>query len=1369
MRRWGNNTDVREAGARCTPLIFASAPAVVAATAPGPAPPGISDWASTVGAALAGLALVTLAVALTRWITYLTRDRAKTVAALRQSQERYRAFISNSTEGIYRIEFDPPIDTSLPTERVIDLVYERGRYAECNDAMARMYGLAGCDELVGRTLDFMLPPSDPAARAYLASIIEAGYRVSEVESAERDAAGNTVYFSNSMIADVEGGLLRRVWGTQRDISERKRVEEQRRASEERLRVFIEQAPAGLAMLDRNLRYIAASKQFLEDWGVTGEVVGRLHYEVFNDVPERWRPVHQRALAGEILRADEDPFERADGTTQWVRWEVRPWRDERGEIGGILIGAEDVSERVRAERRVHASEQQLRDVADVAPVWLVECDADGRYRFVNAPYAMRFGLRPDQVVGKHLSEVLGAAAYESIRAHVERVVGGERVEFEQEVPFDYATRRVHCVYVPRTDATGAVRSFVAVIQDVTAQHAAAAGLARLAAIVENSHDAIIAKDLNGVITSWNRAAEQIFGYTASEAIGRAVTILLPEERLEEEPMILDRIRRGETVEHYETVRRRKDGSLIDVSLTISPIRDAGGRLVGASKIARDVSARRRADQALRESEERLRNALAELEATYEQSPVGMVQLDRELRFVRINSALAAMNGLPPEAHIGRSIREIVPELAAQAEPAFRRVLETGEPVIGIELSGKTAADPGAVHTWLESWYPHRSSSGEIIGVNVVAQDITEHKRDADRLARSERANRLLAEVGAIATGDLDATQMVAAVCRRVGLEFGVTRCGYSRVDLDKRVIVTESDYHEGCGSIRGTLDFTAFAEHAREDGLAGRVSVVNDLSTDPRTAATYEQTFKLIGVRSHISVPLRRAGRWAASFWVSSAEARAWSPDEIDLMAALAHRVWLLVERADAIAALRESEAKYRAAFEVASVGQMQVDAATGRFTMVNDAFCRIAGRGREEMLSLTPSDITHPEDVAWDRPILEAFLRGKRHNYSVEKRYLRPDGSIAWVRVNAGMVFDSLGRPKHTVAVVEDVTARKLAEQELRLHREELQRLVAERTAELHASHERLRLSERMASIGTLSAGLGHDMGNLLMPLRVRLETLEAMGLPAEAARELDGIRTSAEYLRRLAAGLRLLALDPSGASAGEPTLIGAWWSETEPVYRNALPDGVVLRAEFVECDHVWAAVSRPALTQVVFNLVQNAGDAMRRQATGAVTVSARCVGKSLIVRVADNGPGMSDDVKRRCMEPFFTTKVRGVSTGLGLALVYGLVREAGGGIDLESTVGKGTTFTVTLPTAEPPQQPAAGADRRAFVDLKDPRMRGYVAAELKNLAYEVSFGTQGAADNDLVIVEEPPPHNVKGRVVVLAGRPKLSEVRAILFKAGAR
>jgi PAS domain S-box-containing protein len=172
--------------------------------------------------------------------------------------------------------------------------------------------------------------------------------------------------------------------------------------------------------------------------------------------------------------------------------------------------------------------------------------------------------------------------------------------------------------PLFDASGDLIGAVNMLIDITDRKHAEEIKQRLSSIVQFSDDAIISKNLNGIIESWNAAAERIFGYTASDAVGQSIVMLIPPDRLHEESEILDRIRRGERIEHYETIRRRKDGSLIDVSLTVSPIMDAQGRVIGASKIARDITERKRSEAHIsalaREVEHRAKNVLATAQAT-----------------------------------------------------------------------------------------------------------------------------------------------------------------------------------------------------------------------------------------------------------------------------------------------------------------------------------------------------------------------------------------------------------------------------------------------------------------------------------------------------------------------------------------------------------------------------------------------------------------------------------------------------------------------------------------------------------------------------------------------------------------------------------
>jgi len=173
--------------------------------------------------------------------------------------------------------------------------------------------------------------------------------------------------------------------------------------------------------------------------------------------------------------------------------------------------------------------------------------------------------------------------------------------------DATTKYIHTVGHPVLNASGDLVQFVGSSTDITERKRAEQATRLLAAIVESSHDAIVSKSLNGVITSWNKGAERLFGYAAEEAVGQNITLIIPLERRDEERMIIEQLTRGERVDHFETVRMRKDGSLLDVSLTISPMKDASGRVVGASKLARDITERNRAQEALRQAQTDLAHA------------------------------------------------------------------------------------------------------------------------------------------------------------------------------------------------------------------------------------------------------------------------------------------------------------------------------------------------------------------------------------------------------------------------------------------------------------------------------------------------------------------------------------------------------------------------------------------------------------------------------------------------------------------------------------------------------------------------------------------------------------------------------------------
>lgn len=338
--------------------------------------------------------------------------------------------------------------------------------------------------------------------------------------------------------------------------------------------------------------------------------------------------------------------------------------------------------------------------------------------------------------------------------------------------------------------------------------------------------------------------------------------------------------------------------------------------------------------------------------------------------------------------------------------------------------------------------------------------------------------------------------------------------------------------------------------------------------------------------------------------------------------------------------------------------------------------------------------------------------------------------------------------------------------QELRLHRDNLDELVRARTRELERSQLALQTSERMASLGTLAAGLGHDMGNILMPVGAWLDELERADLSSTDRVAVSSLRRSLEYLRSLSSGLRLLALHPDGAQApATATRLSDWWAQCAPLCRAALPRGATLKEPEALEELPAVAIASHALTQAVFNLVQNAGDALRERGSGSIRIAASLASsvpdpnspleqpRFVELTISDDGPGMTPEVLARCMEPFFTTKARGRGTGLGLPMVHAAITQRGGEVHVTSSLGAGTTFTLRLPVAHTADDSLAGPSAtkiEAVVKVTDARLGALCRALASYAGFEVLESPQDAKSSDrcLWIVDAGvPPQTVDAHV----------------------
>ena len=275
------------------------------------------------------------------------------------------------------------------------------------------------------------------------------------------------------------------------------------------------------------------------------------------------------------------------------------------------------------------------------------------------------------------------------------------------------------------------------------------LRHLARVVESSDDAIVSKDLNGTIVSWNRAAERMFGYTATEAIGRSIRMIIPADRQAEEDMVLGRIRAGKAITHFETIRQRKDGTLIPISLTVSPIHDDAGQVIGASKIARDISERAQGETARRR-----------LAAVVESSDDAIITKDLTSIITSWNPAAERMFGYTAAEAIGKSIRMLIPDELQSEEDVVLARIRAGEKLDHYETV-RQRKDGARLNISL-TVSPIRNAAGEIVGASKIARDVTERARLQQLASEQARDHERLGEVGAIVASTLDRETIVQKV-------------------------------------------------------------------------------------------------------------------------------------------------------------------------------------------------------------------------------------------------------------------------------------------------------------------------------------------------------------------------------------------------------------------------------------------------------------------------------------------------------------------------------------------------------------------------------------------------------------------------------
>jgi PAS domain S-box-containing protein len=410
----------------------------------------------------------------------------------------------------------------------------------------------------------------------------------------------------------------------RDITEQKHTELQKEQalqalseSEERFRVFIDNAPAAIAMFDRHMRYLAASHRWLVDYGLIGQnIIGKSHYELFPELPDQWKEAHKQGMTGAVVKAKEDQFQRPDGTTQWLRWEVRPWY-KQGKVGGIVIFTEDITERIQAEKErerllaeVERRAAELRATIESMVDGVFVSDAHGKVILTNQAALQMSGMSgtgtappkalPQNIQFRHLD----GAPMQPSEAPLPRALAGEIMIAEDGMLHNEKTGKdtyIRTSAAPIRNTKGNIIGAVVVNKDITQlielQKGAQQRVAELRATIDSIADAVFVTDLNGKVTFTNSAGRHLLGMN-DKPEQSATILVLPEylnmRHLNGTPVTVQdmpftRAIQGELVETQDIILRSPiTGADLIVRSSAAPIRDEHGKIIGAVAVARDIT-------------------------------------------------------------------------------------------------------------------------------------------------------------------------------------------------------------------------------------------------------------------------------------------------------------------------------------------------------------------------------------------------------------------------------------------------------------------------------------------------------------------------------------------------------------------------------------------------------------------------------------------------------------------------------------------------------------------------------------------------------------------------------------------------------------
>jgi PAS domain S-box-containing protein len=710
-----------------------------------------------------------------------------------------------------------------------------------------------------------------------------------------------------------------------------------------------------------------------------EVIGRPDPLIPQEAAGELGAILARVKDGHYIEPAETTLVRKDGTAVPVSIASAPIRDE----DGLVVGASVVHRDVTEQRRAMEAAQRMAAIVESSDDAIMSGSLDGIITSWNPAAERMYGYSSAEIVGKSATSLTPADRRGEIRDVLAKIKAGQGVErFEtKRIRKDGSSFPVSLTVSPVRNADGVVVGTSVIHRDLTEQEGALAIAQRMAAIVESSDDAIIGKTLDGIITSWNAASARMYGYSGQEIVGKSIELLIPKDRPEEMKHILARVRAGQGVEHFETERVRRDGTVFPISLTVSPIRDADGTVVGASTITRDTTEQVQAAKELATTSWRYR-----LLAENASDVVVLTSPDRVVTWM--SSSVTGTLGWAPEDLLGTRLAELIHPDDLAATAASRDEMYSGRenstPAGGYLVRMRTKSGN---YRWMSTMgTPVADDSGAFVG-------IVGGWRDVDELVRTREAAKA-GEAALRATMDslMDPHVLLEAVRDETGqivdfvyVDANPAACAYNRIDRQNLVGARLLDLQPG-SICYGLLD------QYRQVVETGEPLVLDDLVYTQELWGGQERRYdaRATRVADGISYTWRDVtDRYAAAKW------------------------------------LAESEEHYRLLAENASDVVMRLSP-DRTFEWVSGSIADVLGWAARDLLGHVMDEFINPEELPSFRDAIAET--SPERTASTEFRFRRSDGSHRWVLCHTRLKLDQAGTPVALVGGLVDIEARKEVE-----------------------------------------------------------------------------------------------------------------------------------------------------------------------------------------------------------------------------------------------------------------------------------------------------------------------------------------------------